>query len=607
MKFWQNPGIQNWGVGQVIVTTQCEDDIPEGKRVLHARFQQGLEEEEAIELLKKVSMADQLDNREISVLKRVAMELDYQPLALSNAATYTRQISKINSNFNWNDYLEKLKAGKQETMENKVAKKNESYPISMVVANRLVIEELFNSSEILKYIFLALSFCSHAPVPVDLLISYVKSKIGHVDNEDVLVVLKECCVFLWWKQPEVNTVTVHQVIYQRFLELTQSKDKDINSERTLFSTWLDTMENFITKIDADELTRTYTILSLLKPHLPVIQTRTTTSTELLSFTPPVKNTSCHSEYQHLGFLKKLQTFRNVYKKVYDFNNTLKYEHAIFQIQKLCPDISVSEKFNTLHRLGIVYYRSGNLKKAEEFLLKSLKMKKSFHGESSPDIAATLHELGNVYFTRGNLQKAEEYLLKSLEMTKSFHGESSPHIAATLQELGSVYKQRGNLQKAEEYLLKSLEMKKSFHGESSPGIAATLQELGSVYKQRGNLQKAEEYLLKSLEMKKSFHGESSPGIAATLHELGSVYYTRGNLQNAEDYLLKSLEMTKSFHGESSPNIAATLQFSLGSVYYTRGNLQNAEEYLLKSLEMTKSFHGESSPDIAATLHGNVGKV
>ena len=87
-------------------------------------------------------------------------------------------------------------------------------------------------------------------------------------------------------------------------------------------------------------------------------------------------------------------------------------------------------------------------------------------------------MGSVYYTRGNLQNAEEYLLKSLEMTKSFHGESSPGIAATLHELGSVYYTRGNLQNAEEYLLKSLEMTKSFHGESS-------QELGSVYKQRGN--------------------------------------------------------------------------------------------------------------------------
>ena len=643
MKFWKNPGIPNWGVGQVFITTQCEDDIPEGKRVLHERFQQGLEEEEAIELLKKVSMADQLENGDIPVLKRVAMELDYQPLALINAATYTRQISRINSNFKWDDYLEKLRAGKQETMEYKVAKKNESYPNGMVLATRLVIEEVFNSSEILKYIFLALSFCSHAPVPVDLLISYVKSKIEHVDNEEVLVNLKECCLFLWREQSEVNTVNVHQVTYQRFLELPQNKDKDINSEETLFSTWLDTIENFTTKIDADEVSRTYTILSLLKPHLPVIQTRTSSSTELQSFTPPVKNTRCRSEYQHRGFLKKLEAFRNVYKKVYDFNNTLKYEHAIFQIQKLYPDIPVSETFNILHRLGNAYFFTGNLQKAEEYFLKSLEMKKRFHGESSPaGIAKTLLALGDVYILLCDLQKAEEYLLKSLEMEKSFHSESSPGICNALHSLASVYQQRGNvskaeehflkcleiekscygencpsvaatlhalgsvyylhgsLQKAEEYLLKSLKMKKSFYGESSPSIAITLHELGSVYQQRGDLKKAEEYLLKSLEIKKLFHGESSPITSNTLHVLGSVYQQRGNLQKAEEYLLKSLEIGKSFNGESSAGIAVTLH-ELGSVYHDRGSLQKAEEYLLKSLEMKKSFHGESSPGIAATLH------
>ena len=74
------------------------------------------------------------------------------------------------------------------------------------------------------------------------------------------------------------------------------------------------------------------------------------------------------------------------------------------------------------------------------------MKKSFHDEISPSIhvAIALHQLGSVYCARGNIQKSEEYLIKSLEMQKSFHGESSPGVAVT-------YQKRGNLQKAEEQL------------------------------------------------------------------------------------------------------------------------------------------------------------
>ena len=411
MKFWRNSGIQNWGVGHVLITTQCEDDIPEGKKVLHERFQLGLQEGEAIELLNKVSMADQLDNNDIQTLKRVAMELDYQPLALVNAGMYTRQISKIDSNFKWINYLEKLEIGKQERMEDTVAKKNESYPVGMVVATRLVIEKLSSSSEILSYIFLALSFCSHAPVPVDLLISYVKSKIGHVDNEEVIVVLKECCLFLWREQSKVNTVTVHQVIYKRLLEL-QSKNEDIYTDKTFFSVWLDTMEKFTTEHVADKVTRTYTIFSLLKPHLPIVQTMISSTTELQCFTSPVQNTHCRANYQHREFLGKLYAFLNVYKKIYDFRNTLKCEHVILQVQKRFQLISNFEECKALRRFGTLYIDLGDLQKAEEYLLKSLEMEKSLYGESSPGIVSTLHTLGRVYQERGNPQKAEKYLLKS---------------------------------------------------------------------------------------------------------------------------------------------------------------------------------------------------
>ena len=78
-------------------------------------------------------------------------------------------------------------------------------------------------------------------------------------------------------------------------------------------------------------------------------------------------------------------------------------------QKRCPGISVSENFNTLHRLGESYFDLGNLQKAKEYLLKCLEMQKSFHGESSPGVVVTLHGSGIVYQERGNLQKAEEQL------------------------------------------------------------------------------------------------------------------------------------------------------------------------------------------------------
>ena len=60
-------------------------------------------------------------------------------------------------------------------------------------------------------------------------------------------------------------------------------------------------------------------------------------------------------------------------------------------------------------------------------------------------------MGIVYQNRGILQKSAEYLLKSLEMEKSFHGENSPGAAVTLHGLEIVYQERGNLQKAEEQL------------------------------------------------------------------------------------------------------------------------------------------------------------
>ena len=107
------------------------------------------------------------------------------------------------------------------------------------------------------------------------------------------------------------------------------------------------------------------------------------------------------------------------------------------------------------------------------------MKKSFDGESSPNIAVTLHVLGSVYQERGNLQKAEEYLLKSLEMEKSFGGGSSPGIAATLYALGTVYYVRGDLQEAEKLFSQASEMFRLFYTDGHSTIVNAKQWLDNI--------------------------------------------------------------------------------------------------------------------------------
>ena len=606
MKFWRNPGIEKWGAGQVIITTQQLDDIPFGDLVHHESLQSGLDQQTAVELLKKVSGFDEENGNFAETVEEVAKELDYQPLALVLAAIYTNLQFNDDKKFTWRRYLEELKSGRQEPMEDRVAKKNVPYSTGMVAASRLVVGKLAKSCEILKHIFLALSFCSNSSVPVDLLASFVSSITDDTKTKDFVMTVKECCLLMRTRQYDVNAVKVHQVIHDGFVAL-RYEEAEGNAGENLFSKWLDSLEKFAEENLYEQNSTAFTTLALLKSHIPNFQSSSSDNLKQ-TFSPPVSNISNKSvqvELDSSESITKLKVFCHVYSTITDTNHALNCNQCILRIQRTLYEGRHPEVAETLHNLGLVYLERGDLENAEKHNQESLAMKKFLYGESHPDVANTLNELGLVYKDQGNLEKAEQHFLESLEMKKPFFGESHPDVAGILQNLGVLYHCRGDLEKAEQHHRESLAMKKILHGKSHPEVADTLHNLGLVYKDQGDLEKAEQHFLESLAMKKAFFGESHPDVAVILSSLGSVCCERGDLEKAEKHYLESLSMHNIFYGESHPDVAGTLN-DLGLVYLGRGNLEKAEQHFLESLEMTKIFYGESHPEVADTLH-NLGLV
>ena len=112
MKFWRGSrGIQNWGAGQLIITTHREDDIPIGDKVIEESLKNGLGCDEAVNFLKKISFIGQ--EGDSTSIPQVVEELDYQPSALANAAMYRIKSSKTKKKLPWRDYLEELQSGKR--------------------------------------------------------------------------------------------------------------------------------------------------------------------------------------------------------------------------------------------------------------------------------------------------------------------------------------------------------------------------------------------------------------------------------------------------------------------------------------------------------------
>ena len=207
-QFLPESGNEQWGKGQLLITTQdCSCIPPDGSFTSHISISKGMEPADAICLLTELSGITDNDMGE-----NVAHALDYQPLALASAGVYVRKVRNTNPNFGWEGYLEKLEKGKRELTEKELANVNSIYPNSMTVATKIALETVMDSDEIMKHALTFLAFCAPEPLRLDVLTTYVVNADGELDEEDIGIHIQGSSLLLVEKEDDVN-ISLHKVVH----------------------------------------------------------------------------------------------------------------------------------------------------------------------------------------------------------------------------------------------------------------------------------------------------------------------------------------------------------------------------------------------------------
>ena len=207
-QFLPESGNEQWGKGQLLITTQdCSCIPPDSSFTSHISISKGMEPADAICLLTELSGITDNDMGE-----NVAHALDYQPLALASAGVYVRKVRNTNPNFGWEGYLEKLEKGKRELTEKELAKVNSIYPNSMTVATKIALETVMDSDEIMKHAFTFLAFCAPEPLRLDVLTTYLVNADGELDEEDIGIQIQGSSLLLIENEDVVN-IRLHKVVH----------------------------------------------------------------------------------------------------------------------------------------------------------------------------------------------------------------------------------------------------------------------------------------------------------------------------------------------------------------------------------------------------------
>jgi CHAT domain-containing protein len=229
----------------------------------------------------------------------------------------------------------------------------------------------------------------------------------------------------------------------------------------------------------------------------------------------------------------------------------------------------------LYQLGKIHQNLGSYAKAESFYQEALKAPGSYETQ-------ILQSLANLYSWTGNYKKAEGLLLKSLELVENEKGKENYAYAGALNLLGIVYANY-DLKKAESCFVESINIEKRVSTDKDPVNGSKLNNLGGVYLRQHKFAIASETLAQAMKANEEDGGKESMVYGLSLSRLASVKKNQLDLASSEKLLLDALEVLRKSSGVNN-RFYTEAKISLGETYLIGHEYAKAEPLFIQAKDL-----------------------
>ncbi|PFX24625.1 Nephrocystin-3 [Stylophora pistillata] len=442
---------------------------------------QGMEEDEAVNLLKRVS---QIADKQKT--KQVAKVLEYQPLALAAAAYYVQTVAAIGSpHYSWEDYLAVLM---QESMPMESAVEFVHYYYEELP------EELVESKISRSSLFL---FANDGEDWIPELASNFVDKENCQDSSLPNIMLK------------VNVLSLRSHKHWKISasQRTVRNVEALNIQQTLVE-GLNIAPGAI-----EQLEKALVILKMTygEDHLRVTET-----------------------YNRLGLV---YSDIGKYKEAKDM-----HEKALHVLAKNYGEEHVCVA-DTCFLLANASTNSEEYETVKELHARVLKILMKIRGEEHLSVGYSYFCLGDVFHSIGQKEKAKELYEKGLGIQKKIFGEENAMVAIYYCKLGKIYQGMGKLSQATHYHNKTLKIFKNAFGEGHLDVAACYNRLGYCFLSIQQYNEAKENYEKALMILKNLFGEEYRDVAMGYYNLANMYEEIGEYKEAIELWLHLLSGEK----------------------------------------------------------------
>ena len=594
--FLPQTGSEEWGHGQVLITTQDSATIPHNApHTYRESFSKGMQPDDAVRLLEEVSQISVQEQGE-----NLARFLDYQPLALAGAAYYVQTVVNSGSpKYSWREYLETLTQSQQSPQnltENLLASESSAYPKTTTTAVKMATQRVVETDKVLRQTFSFFAICANDDLPLEAVMKFVKTRITDQPEEFIKAKIVRSSLILVKAEEEVEQMylrlhnIVHTVVKKEEIFNLESRENDQNMAEAL--------KIFKSLLESND--QNYALLNKLKHHCQSL----------------LEHMASHSTSLESIFLEKLMPF-------IDLHEVIGWLGSLAHVCRILSDLSFAKyavdlagsllkniddtdpsapemKARIFSVSGLVYHTTGEYSEAKELYEKALAIYQEIFREEHADVAASFNNLANVYNDMGEYNQAKELHKKALAIRKKIFGEENAYVARSYDNLALVYYNIKEYNQAKKLHEKALVIREKIFGEENAHVARSYNNLASVYYSIGEYNQAKELNEKALALSKKIFGEEHAHVAVGYHNLAILYNHMGENNQAKELHKKALAINKKIFREENAHVA-TSYFNLATVYNHMGEYNEAKELHEKALAIRKKIFGEQHLHVARSYN------
>ena len=204
----------------------------------------------------------------------------------------------------------------------------------------------------------------------------------------------------------------------------------------------------------------------------------------------------------------------------------------------------------LNNLGLVYWNTGNLEVATDYLIQALNLKIAIYGAGHMEVAGAYNNLGLVYLEESPA-KALDLFKKASDIYAHNYRKEHPVLISTLNNIALADQKLGNYEGALDNLNKILALRIKINGFNHVNVAFTHAAIAGIYQQQGEFEKAKTSYTLAEDIYLKQYGLRHPELVNIYNQFSSIAMLENDLKVAAFYVEKALKSNLSDYSPSEP--------------------------------------------------------